>query len=112
TTESSEQPEEVPSPSLRQPSSRIAQREQPNYVKMDNPAARRIPISKRNVVPQEQAQDHALITMSRQTMDDPVSLEEAKARPDWPKWKEAMEEEICELQVVPQVLHTYQTWVA
>jgi hypothetical protein len=92
--ETSELPEEAPPVPLRQPSSRIAQREQPNYAKLNNPAARRIPVRKTNVVPQEQEQDHALITMSGQTMDDPQSLEEAKARPDWPKWKEAMEEEM------------------
>ncbi|KAJ3559246.1 hypothetical protein NM688_g455 [Phlebia brevispora] len=43
------------------------------------------------------AVDYALAAGGVSTNGDPLSLEEAQARPDWPKWKEAMDVEITQL---------------
>ncbi|KAJ3532326.1 hypothetical protein NM688_g7442 [Phlebia brevispora] len=80
----------------RAPSSRIAVLPRIDYRIANNPNAR-IPAVK----PQEDhgkvAVDYALAAGGVSTNGDPLSLEEAQARPDWPKWKEAMDAEIAQL---------------
>ena len=77
-------PSKIP---VRSKSSQIAsQSSHPNYVKMNDPGARNTP----NI-----AIDFAFL--GEGLNDEPQSLEEAKAQPDWPKWKQAMDEEIEQL---------------
>ena len=80
-------PDTVTTPSkipIRSKSSRIAQNSHPNYKKMNNPASRT------NI-----AMDFAFLEEGLN--DEPQSLKEAKTRLDWPKWKQAMDEEIEQL---------------
>ena len=46
------------------------------------------------------AEEVALISEMTNYFDDPTTIEEAKARSDWPKWKEAMNEEMNHLKIV------------
>src|SRR6202789_757712 len=80
-------PDTVTTPSkipIRSKSSRIAQNSHPNYKKMNNPASRT------NI-----AMDFAFL--GEGLNDEPQSLEEAQGSTDWPKWKQAMDEEIEQL---------------
>ena len=78
-------PSEIP---IRSKSSRIAsQNSRPNYVKMNNPAAQ----NTTNI-----AVDFAFL--GEGLNDEPQTLGEAKAQMDWPKWKQAMDDEIEQLQ--------------
>jgi len=45
------------------------------------------------------AEEVALISEMTNYFDDPTTIEEAKARSDWPKWKEAMNEEMNRLKM-------------
>ena len=78
-------PSKIP---IRSKSSRIAsQNSHPDYVKMNNPAAR----NKSNFAMED------LAFLGEGLNNEPLSLEEAKSRSDWPKWKQAMDEEIKQL---------------
>ena len=79
---------------MRLPSARIAGKgPRPNYAKLDNPASRRKPLDANLLI----QTDQALVSIGHQLSDDPQSLEEAQDRPDWPKWKEAMDIEMNQL---------------
>src|SRR5271168_5398078 len=70
-----------------------------NYRVLNDPSARGPKECQHHVPTTEEnghiSVDYAMIGASLE--DDPTSLKEAKARSDWPKWKEAMDTEIDQL---------------
>lgn len=86
----------IPIP-LRDKSSRIMSQSAINYRTLNNPAARgpkewqhHVPVTK------ETTQDIAM--MANILDEEPLSLEEAHGRADWPLWKKAMDEEMEQLK--------------
>src|SRR5271168_2346335 len=86
-------------PVPREKSTRILAQPLLNYRVLNNPAARGPKEWQHQVPTMEEtghiSVDYAMIGASLE--DDPTSLKEAKARSDWPKWKEAMDAEIDQL---------------
>ena len=76
-------------PDLPRQSGRIANKPRPDYRQMDNPAAR--PKKK------DQGTDQETTLFGRSIGPDPVTVGEAKARNDWPEWKDAMDKEMQSL---------------
>jgi hypothetical protein len=102
--EKAAQPEtQTPEPTSRIPirqSSRVASKPLINYRLLNNPNTRG-PTEWRHHVPVEEdscsiAVDYAFLAGSIE--DDPMSVKEAKNRPDWAKWKVAMDDEIEQLR--------------
>ena len=72
---------------------------------LNNPSSQRAPPGWQRVVPDHSnfvdddsgdEREYALIAANAN--DDPQSLAEAQARPDWPDWKDAMDREIAQLE--------------
>jgi hypothetical protein len=94
-------PSKIPITS-REKSSRIMSQPIINYRVLNNPAARgpqewqhHVPVTDDTT---QLANDIAMVANLSQ--DDPLSLEEAKNRTDWPHWKKAMDDEIQQLETL------------
>ena len=90
-------PSKIPVP--RERSNRILAQPLVNYWLLNNPNFRGPKEWQHHVPAVEEAGyvtiDYAMIGATLE--DDPLSVKEAKDRPDWPKWKEAMDTEITQL---------------
>lgn len=96
----------------RKRSSRLAQNSPPNNRLLNNPVSHSPkPKEWQSVIEATSdadsaniATDYALLGNSVESLsDEPLTVEEAKKRSDWPQWKQAMDEEI-------KLLHSIGTW--
>src|ERR1700678_3329632 len=98
-TENTQKQKQSLMPVPREKSARILAQPLLNYRVLNDPSARGPKEWQHHVPTTEEnghiSVDYAMIGASLE--DDPTSLKEAKARSDWPKWKEAMDAEIDQL---------------
>ncbi len=93
---------------IRQPSHYVRDLQSGKFVTGDRASAipRGIQAPNNDVIP-EMVEDVNALALAAATSDvegmEPSSLAEAKRRPDWPRWKEAIDEELRALQ-------EYETW--
>src|ERR1700678_339655 len=98
-TENTQKQKQSLIPVPREKSARILAQPLLNYRVLNNPSARG-PKEWQHHVPTTEENGHISVDcamIGALLEDDPTSLKEAKARSDWPKWKEAMDAEIDQL---------------